>query len=121
MRWLLLLTAASLFAQAPAFTTHTRTHGKYTILYLVANKAAMTLPNANDQPHYPARITVKEGAEIVAHDFSGWWTPGGCFEDDPKLIVDRVKQYRKAMRRAEKSRPPAAPVAPVAAPPVKAP
>jgi len=95
----LLLLAGFLLGAAPQSATSLRTwhHAgrTFVVLFEVAADAAIFVPLTSPlgQPHTAARITIYERAEgrLLQRGaaFDGYWTPQGCFEDDPETLVSQ--------------------------------
>lgn len=64
------------------------------------NKSYASIPATmpQGQPHYAATITVSEVVDgvkaRVCEPFSGSYTENGCFEDDPKMLVEKALAIR---------------------------
>jgi hypothetical protein len=52
--------------------------------------------NPPGQPHYQATITVYQIVDgkkiIIGESFDGQYTEKGCFEDDPKYLIDKARK-----------------------------
>lgn len=76
-----------------------RADGFYVIEYRYARSCAsvpMTYPPG--QPHYPAEITVfrviNGSGQKIGKSFRGQYTDLGCFEDDPKMLVEYAIKHK---------------------------
>jgi len=86
-------------------TIHERTisHGgkEYVVVYRVCDTCTMSVPATYPagQAHYPAEISVFEqrGLDRIAvfKPWDGQWTADGCFEDDPKTLVEAALKESK--------------------------
>lgn len=83
---------------------------RFFVIEFERNEDWCTVPAiANAQPHWGAKISVFEiinGKQILVCDpFDGEYTAKGCFEDDPKMLVEkaiRIKQD-KILNEGEKA------------------
>lgn len=98
--------AATLSSPALANEIHERTYSanghNYVITFLVHENGLVIVPATYPagQPHFPADISVSEiiagKRQQLGKDFKGLWTPNGCFEDNPKVLVEAALDLLKA-------------------------
>jgi hypothetical protein len=98
------MTVCCIFWLSAAFAaTAQRTYQEAGHFYVIdfdysTDYATIPLTNPPGQPHYNAEITVYEivdGNKKQLAIFGGQYTANGCFEDDPKYLVDKAKQITK--------------------------
>jgi hypothetical protein len=73
--------------------------GHFYIIHFTYNTEFAMIPSVvGAQPHYTASITVSEiidGAKKEISSFGGQYTEKGCFEDDPKSLVEQALKLQK--------------------------
>lgn len=84
---------------------------RYVVVFDVCSDCTVSVPLTNPlgQPHYQAkiRIFVETGNEthyeraLLYGPFSGQWTKDGCFEDDPKTLVEFALEEKKKQRKSQ--------------------
>ena len=74
----------------------------YKVHYRVDTGGMMFVPSTNPpgQLHYSAKITVfmlveDRGEVALTEPFPGQWTPAGCFEDNPEMLVRKALKVQK--------------------------
>jgi hypothetical protein len=81
-----------------AIRTLERADGFYVVEYRYGGFATVPLTNPPGPPHYGAEITVFRVVDgkrqQIGQPFGGEYTVNGCFEDDPKVLVEYAIKHK---------------------------